>query len=742
MAPRMNWFTLIWAVGMGACLTLGLMHLSIWCRNRRAWAQLSYAIATVGIAGLAACEMGTIKAQTAEGFALAVSLAHLASTVFTVGCLAFVHFYFRSDRLWLMYLALGVRFLAVILNFTTGSSLHFRSVESLQSITFWGERVTIVGEAVPNPWLPFGPMASFIFALYVVDASVRLWRKGQRESRQRALVVGGALIFFLLLASTQAALVAHKVVQLPFLVSLPFMAMVLAMGYELSHDVLRAARTAQDLRQYQERLTLAASSARLTLWEWDIRADRIWLSETGRTIFGSGLQTGCTIQQFEDILHPEDRPHVHAALQSAIHGTEPYASEYRLLQPDGDARWLAASGRVERDAQGRATLLRGVSIDVTARKEAEDAVRDSETRFRNMADNAPVMIWMADTEKRCTFVNKGWLDFTNRTPEQEMGNGWLDNVHPSDLDRCQQVFASAFEKREPFLMEYRLRRHDGQYCWLLDNGVPRFATEGQFLGYIGSALDVSALKLAEAETSRQRHELAHLSRVATLGELSGSLAHELNQPLAIVLSNAQAAQRLLAQPQPDLAEVREILNDIVSEDRRAGEVIKRLRALLKHGEANLQPLSLEQVAGEVLALMRSDLIDRGVTVERAFDRGVPAVSGDSVQLQQVLLNLMLNACDAMAHNTPHERPLRVAVQQVDGFVRLSLQDRGCGLPEGETERIFAPFFTTKREGLGMGLAICRSIATAHGGRLTAETSAPPGTTFHLELPALDTHVES
>ncbi|WP_050028759.1 PAS domain-containing protein [Verrucomicrobium sp. BvORR034] len=738
----MNWLTLIWAVGMGACLTLGLMHLSIWCRTTRAWAQLSYVIATLGIMCMAASEMGIIKAQTPEGFAGAARLAHVATGLFTFGCVAFVHHYFKTDRPWLMFTALGARLLAVLLNFTTGSSLHFRSVESIQQSTFWGEQVTLVDQAVLNPWMPFGPLASFLFMVYVADTSIRHFRHGPPESRRRALVVGGALVLFVCLASVQVALVALQVLRAPFLFSLPFMAMVMAMGYELSHEVLRAARTAQELRQYQERLTLAASSARLVLWEWDIRADRIWLSETGRAIFASGLQTGCTIQQFEDMLHPEDRPHVHAALQSAIHSTDPYASEYRMLRPDGAARWLAASGRVERDAQGRATLLRGVAIDVTARKEAEDAVRDSETRFRNMADNAPVMIWMADTEKHCTFVNKGWLDFTSRTPEQEMGHGWLDNVHPSDLDRCQQAFATAFEKREPFLMEYRLRRHDGQYRWLLDNGVPRFATEGQFLGYIGSALDVSALKLAEAETSRQRHELAHLSRVATLGELSGSLAHELNQPLAIVLSNAQAAQRLLAQPQPDLAEVREILNDIVSEDRRAGEVIKRLRALLKHGEANLQPLSLEQVTGEVLALMRSDLIDRGVAVERAFDRGMPAVSGDSVQLQQVLLNLMLNACDAMAHNAPHERPLRVAVQQVHGFVRLSVQDRGCGLPEGETERIFDPFFTTKREGLGMGLAICRSIATAHGGRLTAETRTPSGTTFHLELPALDTHDES
>lgn len=738
----MNWLTLIWSVGMGACLTLGLTHLSIWCRDRRAWAQLSFAVTTLGVMGIAACEMGNMKAQTPAGFALAVRLAHVATGVFAVGCVAFVHCYFRSDRLWLGALALGIRLVAVIFNFSTGSSLHFRSVESLQHTTFLGEQVAMAGTAVPNPWLPLAPAAALTLAVYVVDAAVRLWRQGRRESRHSAVIVGGALVFCICLGTTQAALVALKVVPMPFLVSVPFMTVVLAMGYELSQDVLRSARTARELRQNKDRLTLAASSARLALWEWDIRKDQIWISESGPALYGVAVQDRFNWQQFEEIVHPHDRSLVQAAVQKAITGTEPYATEYRVTLPGGATRWISASGRVERDPQGRAGLLRGVSMDVTGRKEAEDALRESESRFRIMANNAPVMIWMADTEMRCTFVNKGWLDFTGRAQEKEMGNGWLDSVHQGDLDRRHQAFAAAFEKREAFHMEYRLRRHDGEHCWILDNGVPRFAKEGTFLGYIGSALDISAMKRVEAEASRQRNELAHLSRVATLGELSGSLAHELNQPLAIVLSNAQAAQRLLAQPVPDLAEVREILADIVSEDRRAGEVIKRLRALLKHGEANLQTLSLEQVAGEVLALMRSDLIDRGVTVERRFDPAVSAVSGDPVQLQQVLLNLMLNACDAMSGNAPHERPLRVAVQQVGGFVRLSVRDEGCGLPAGQTERIFEPFFTTKSEGLGMGLAICRSIATAHGGRLTTETGDTRGTTFHLELPALKLYEES
>ena len=236
------------------------------------------------------------------------------------------------------------------------------------------------------------------------------------------------------------------------------------------------------------------------------------------------------------------------------------------------------------------------------------------------------------------------------------------------------------------------------------------------------------------ELARQRLELAHLARVASLSELSGSLAHELNQPLAIILANAQAAQRLLEREPPDLAEVRAILADIVAEDRRAGDVIRRLRGLLKRGEPERRPLALQEVAEGVLTLMRSELIGRGVEVERRFAPELPPVLGDRIPLEQVLLNLVLNACDALAANPPGRRRLRLATSSADGRVRLSLFDEGCGLPP-DPARIFEPFFTTKPGGLGMGLSICRTIVNAHGGRLWAEPVPTGGSVFHLELPA-------
>jgi C4-dicarboxylate-specific signal transduction histidine kinase len=237
------------------------------------------------------------------------------------------------------------------------------------------------------------------------------------------------------------------------------------------------------------------------------------------------------------------------------------------------------------------------------------------------------------------------------------------------------------------------------------------------------------------EIEQRRKEVTHLTRVAILGELSGALAHELNQPLTAILSNAQAAQRLLARAPIDLAELGEILKDIVTDDIRAGEVIARLRALLRKEEANLQPLDLNEVTTEVLALARSELIERHVAVSTRLAPGLPRARGDRVQLQQVMLNLLLNACEAMSANEPAKRILTAStVRDGEGLLLVAIADRGSGIPPDAADRLFEPFFTTKPHGLGLGLSICRSIIAAHGGRLWADNNPDGGATFTFALP--------
>jgi C4-dicarboxylate-specific signal transduction histidine kinase len=253
---------------------------------------------------------------------------------------------------------------------------------------------------------------------------------------------------------------------------------------------------------------------------------------------------------------------------------------------------------------------------------------------------------------------------------------------------------------------------------------------------LASIVDIAPRKHAELEMARQRGELAHLSRVAMLGELSGSMAHELNQPLTAILSNAQAAQRYLARETPDLAELNAILTDIVTQDERAGEVIRRLHLLLKKGEFQKRSLDANEVVFEVLKLLRSDLTNHGVTVETQLAPGLPPLCGDRVQLQQVLLNLVLNASDAMAENAAPDRRITVrTLREGEGGLRIEVSDLGRGLPPGEADMAFEPFFTTKPHGLGLGLSVCRTIINAHGGSLGVANNPGRGATFHCILPS-------
>jgi two-component system sensor kinase FixL len=489
-------------------------------------------------------------------------------------------------------------------------------------------------------------------------------------------------------------------------------------------------------------------------------------------------------------------------------------------------------------------------------------------RFRQTVDSVPMLVSVSDAEKRGVYFNTQWRSFTGHSLGELVGEGWINDVHPEDRRHCADVFQRACDAREKFSLEYRLRRHDGEYHYVLDAGAPEFSDDGTLLGYVSTAIDVSGQRLVqtasrqgemwygavldatignvalidcsgriiavnegwlqfarqhdarlravgigvnyleicrrakdtdsaaatamdgivgvlegllpvfnleydcsddarnrwfemivhplrrveggaiithleitnrrEAEMQAQSllQELAHVNRVAALGELTASFAHELGQPLTAILSNAQTARRMIAGKAAAKSKIETILADIIADNQRAAKIIERLRTLLKKGELRFGLLGINELVREVSELLADEAIAKEVKVTLALDPNVSLVWGDRIQLQQVILNLMVNAFEAMISTAGAKRRLTIKTCIDDkGRVAILARDSGPGIPTAQFDHIFEPFYTTKPNGLGMGLAICRSIVQTHRGEISCVNNPDDGVTFRVALPA-------
>jgi PAS domain S-box-containing protein len=372
--------------------------------------------------------------------------------------------------------------------------------------------------------------------------------------------------------------------------------------------------------------------------------------------------------------------------------------------------------------------------DITERKQAEERLRESEARFQEMADTAPVLIWMTGTDGLCNYFNKPWLEFTGRSMEQEVGTGWIEGVHADDVQGCFDSFLPAFHARKPFRMEYRLRRADGEYRWVIESGIPRYTGAGDFAGYIGSNIDITDLKRAVEERERLRQleaDLAHINRVSMMGELAASLAHEVKQPITSAVINAKTCVRWLRRDAPDFAEAFQATSRMVNDATRAADILDRVRSLYRRDSPQRELVDVNEIIREMIALLHVQANRNSISIRTELDPGLAMILADRVQLQQVLMNLMLNGIEAMKDTSGE---LTVTSKKTgDGQLLISVSDSGIGIAPDRADRIFESFFTTKPQGTGMGLSISRKIIESHGGRLWASANSGRGATFQFTL---------
>lgn len=383
-------------------------------------------------------------------------------------------------------------------------------------------------------------------------------------------------------------------------------------------------------------------------------------------------------------------------------------------------------------------LLLGASIDET--RHAERAVRESEERMKAAAVAANISMWHFNYESESFWLTDHGREMFGFAPDETVTRyAVMSRVHPEDRQAAIDAMQAATAAGKLAVCEFRIVWPDGQVRWILCRAGVHGDYRGAPAQISGTFVDISERKAAESEVAHQRHELAHLMRVSMLGELSGGIAHELTQPLSAILSNAEAARILLTQKNPNIAEVVEVLDDIIGEDNRAGEVIRRLRGLLKKSEAKFESVDLNDLVTSTLRLLHNEQINRRVRVFVDLTSDIPLVSGDPVQLQQVLLNLLLNAMDAMNEMVPSRRKITVSTRLLSGEeIEVSVADSGIGLSQSSQMRAFQPFFTTKERGLGLGLSLSSSIIKLHLGDLILENNAQGGATARFRLPRLNT----
>ena len=471
---------------------------------------------------------------------------------------------------------------------------------------------------------------------------------------------------------------------------------------------------------------------------WRSRADgfteylnKRWLDYMGTTLDQAlGWQWLVTI-------HPDDLPGLRDTWGKVLASGKPGEAEARMRRFDGVYRWFLLRAEPVHSKTGAVEAWYGTNTDIEDRKQAEQKLRDSELDLRQMTETIPEMLWSATADGAIDYCNARLLHYTGVSANDIKGGGWTKLLHPDDIGNAAKVWQSCVATGAPYRVEVRtIHAPDRTYRWCVTNALPLLDEQGRVLKWHGTVVDMHDWKQAQEDLRNTQSELAHLTRVMTMGELAASIAHEINQPLASIVTSGETGLRWLARPVPDFDKVQELTKNMVADARRASEIIDRIRAVVAGRKVLLIQLSLEDIIEESMVFLKQDFQSRGISVSLDLAADLPQIVGDRTQLQQVIVNLANNAMQAMAESSDRSILVRTMLSDPE-TVCCAVEDSGPGVDPATLPRLFDSFFTTREAGMGMGLPISRSIIEAHGGQIRAENNSKlGGARFSFHLPAM------
>jgi PAS domain S-box-containing protein len=496
----------------------------------------------------------------------------------------------------------------------------------------------------------------------------------------------------------------------------------------------------KELRRNEAYLAEAQKLSKTGSFGWNVSAGEIYWTEEAFRIFEYGRETKPGVELILERTHPEDRVRVQQAIARVSQNTKEFDVEHRLLMPDGSLKHVHVVGHLLETGQPGKTELVGAITDITERKRAEAALRQTEAYLEEGQRLSHTGSWAWNVARR---ENIHWsqeqfrlfgLDSKSDSLSFEAA---FQRIHPEDQPTFNNVLERAIRESSDFEVDFRIVVPDGSTKYIRSVGHPVFSPSGEVVEFVGTGIDMTERRQAEKERERLRQvqaDLAHISRATTMGELTASLAHEINQPIAAAATDAKTCLRWLAREQPDIGEARESAARMVNAVTRAADIISRLRQLFKKGAPQTNLVDVSEVIHEMVVMLRSEASRHSVSILTELSKDLPRVVADRVQLQQVLMNLMLNGIEAM-QDAKAERQLTIRSLIAErGQLLISVTDTGPGVSPEQADRIFNAFFTTKPQGTGMGLSISRSIVESHGGRLWATSNPGRGVTFSFTFP--------